>query len=66
MVYLDVHRDALVRAMRNSHDDQRTRAMHPETQEEERAAAEASCALLEKLLAAIGGQARRLGNAGSA
>ncbi len=66
MVYLDVHRDALVRAMRNSHDDQRTRAMHPDTQEEERAAAEASCALLEKLLAAIGGQARRLGNAGSA
>ena len=65
-VYLDVHRDALVRAMRNSLDDQRTRAMHPDTPEEERATAEASCALLEKLLAAIGGQARRPGSAGSA
>jgi hypothetical protein len=65
-VYLDVHRDALVRAMRNGLDDQRTRATHPDTPEEERATAEANCALLEKLLAAISGQARRPGNAGSA
>ena len=66
MVYLDVHRDALVRAMRNSHDDQTTRAMHPDTPEEEHTTAEANCALLEKLLAAIGGQTRRPGNTGSA
>ncbi len=65
-VYLDVHRDALVRAMRNSLDHERTRAMHPDTPEEERAMAEANCALLEKLLAATGGQTRRPGNAGSA
>ena len=45
---------------------QRTGAMHPDTPEEERATAEANCALLENLLAAIGGQARRPGSAGSA
>ena len=65
-VYLDVHRDALARAMHNGLDDQRTRAMHPDTPEEERATAEANCALLEKLLAAIGDRTRRLGNTGSA
>jgi hypothetical protein len=65
-VYLDVHRDALARAMHNGLDDQRTRAMHPDTPEEERTTAEANCALLEKLLAAIGGQTRRPGNTGSA
>lgn len=64
-VYLDVHRDALVHAMRNSLDHERTRAINPDTPEEERVAAEVSWTLLEKLLAAIGGQAWRPGSAGS-
>jgi hypothetical protein len=58
-VYLDIHREALVRAVRNSLDHEETRAMNPDTPEEERAMAEASWALLEELLAAIGGQAGR-------
>ena len=58
-VYLDIHREALVRALRNSLDHEETRAMNPDTPEEERAMAEVSWALLEELLAAIGGQAGR-------
>ncbi len=53
-------------AMHNSLDDQTIRAMHPDMPEEEHTTAEANCALLEKLLAAIGGQTRRPGNTGSA
>jgi transcriptional regulator with XRE-family HTH domain len=65
-VYLDVHRNTLVRAMRNSLNHEKTRAMNPDTSKEERVAAEASWTLLEKLLAAIGGQAWRPSSAGSA
>jgi hypothetical protein len=56
-VYLDVHRDALLHAIRNNLDQQITVAGHPDMSDEKRAAAEASRALLEKLLAAIGGEA---------
>ncbi len=66
IVYLDVHRDALLRAMRNSLDHEKTRAGKPDTPEGERATAETSWVLLEKLLAAIDGQPRRPRNAGSA
>jgi hypothetical protein len=52
--------------MRNSLDLERTRATHSDTAEGKCATAGANCALLEKLLAAIGDQARRSGRAGSA
>jgi hypothetical protein len=56
-VYLDIHRDALLRAVRRELDSQTRRAEDPNTPDEARASAEASRALLETLLAAIGGEA---------
>ncbi len=55
-VYLDIHRDAVLRAFRRELDSQTGRAEDPDTPDEARASAEASRALLETLLAAIGGQ----------
>jgi hypothetical protein len=58
-VYLDVHRDALLRALRISLDQQLMCAGDADAPGEQRAMAEVSRGLLEKLLAAIGGQAGR-------
>ncbi len=58
-VYLDVHRDALLRALRISLDQQLMCVGDADAPGEQRAMAEASRALLEKLLAAIGDQAGR-------
>ncbi len=58
-VYLDVHRDALLRALRISLDQQLMCAGDSDAPVEQRAMAEASRALLEKLIAAIGDQAGR-------
>ncbi len=57
-IYLDVreHREALVRALRNERDSQIGRAEDPDIPDGIRATAEGSRALLEKLLAAIGGE----------
>jgi hypothetical protein len=56
-VYLDIHRDAVLRAVRRELDSQTRRAEDPDTPDEARASAEASRALLETLLAAMGGEA---------
>jgi hypothetical protein len=55
-VYLDVHREALLRAARNELDGQIGRAEDPDIPDEERATAGANRTLLEKLIAAIGGE----------
>ncbi len=55
-VYLDVHREALLRAARNELDHQVCRAEGRDTPDEARATAEVNRALLEKLIAAIGGE----------
>ena len=56
MVYLDVHREALLRAMHNELDGQIGRAEDPDISDEVRATAEADTALLEKLIAALEGE----------
>ncbi len=55
-VYLDIHRDAVLRAVRRELDSQTGRVEDPDTPDDARGRAEASRALLETLLAAIGGQ----------
>jgi hypothetical protein len=58
-VYLDIHRDALLRAIRNNLDQQIMVAEHPDMPDEKCATDEASRALLEKLIAAIKDDALR-------
>jgi hypothetical protein len=55
-VFLDIHRDAVQRAVRRELDSQTGRAEDPDTPDEALVSVEASRALLETLLAAIGGQ----------
>jgi hypothetical protein len=56
-VYLDIHRETLLRAARRDLDHYAGRAADPDASDETRARAEADGALLEKLIAAIGGEA---------
>lgn len=56
-VYLDIHREALLRAARRDLDHYSGRAEDPDVSDETRARAEADGALLEKLIAAVGGEA---------